>query len=247
MPRRFLLIGFLATAVGFFSPYPAVGQVIVEENVTTDTVDLFAATKSGAPQKSGIVAMGASLLLPGLGQQYLGQKGRALAYFSAEALFIFGAVFCTNNSAQVFNNAKAFAWEHANVTGGAGADDQFWKNVRYYDESDGLNQSIARGYNKEQELINRNQEKDYLASNLQWRWDDPSNRKTYGTFLDRSQAYQVAASFFIGAMVLDRLVSFVDARFAAQHQVTSSRSALLISPRYDPRNGSSGLSVAARF
>jgi hypothetical protein len=230
---------------GLFFASPAFCQVVVEESVTTDTVDLF--SKTEGPQKSAILAMAASIVLPGLGQQYLGQKERALAYFSAEALFIFGAVACNYNSHQIFNNAKAYAWEHANVAGGAGADAAFWQNMRYFDESDGLNQSISRGYNQMQELIYRDQEKDYLAPNLQWRWDDPANRKTYGTFLDKSHSYEVAASFLIGAMVLNRLVSFVDARFAAQHQVSEPRSALLISPSCDPQNGSYGIRLSAKF
>jgi len=226
-------------------PWAAFGQVTVEGGVTTDTIDLFA--KSASSGASGILAMGASLVVPGLGQQYLGQHGRALAYYSAEALFIFGAVFCNAYSKQIFNNAKAFAWDHANVTGGPGADDKFWRNVRYYDESDGLNQSISRGYNKTQELIYRDQENDYLTPNLQWRWDDPSNRLTYGAFLDKSQAYQVASSFFIGAMVLDRVVSFVDARFSAQHLTSSRLSAMHVVPRYDFQNGTSGICLNAEF
>jgi hypothetical protein len=245
MARGFVFHAMVAAGVCFLSLKPALGQVVVEESVTTDTVDLFA--KKNAPQKSGILAMTASILLPGLGQQYLGQKEKALAYFSAEALFIFGAVFCDRYSQQIFNNAKSYAWEHANVSGGTGADDNFWQNVRYYDESDGLNQSISRGYNKQQELVYRDQSHDYLTPNLQWRWDDPANRTTYGTFLDRSQKYQVAASFFIGAMVLDRLVSFVDARFSAQHQSSTQRSALLISPSVNPRNGASGISLSTEF
>jgi hypothetical protein len=240
-----MLVMGAACACGLFSVRPVSCQVVVEEDVTTDTVDLFA--KGTVPQKSGILAMGASLVLPGLGQQYLGQKGRALAYFSAEALFIFGAAYCNHNAAQIFNSAKSYAWEHTNVEGGAGADNKFWQNVRYYDESDGLNQSISRGYNKEQELINRGQDHDYLAPNLQWRWDDPANRKTFGAFLDKSNSYQIVASFFIGAMVLDRLISFVDARFMAQHQASSPRSSMHISPQYNPETGSSGFCIAAGF
>ena len=113
MARGFVFHAMVAAGVCFLSLKPALGQVVVEESVTTDTVDLFA--KKNAPQKSGILAMTASILLPGLGQQYLGQKEKALAYFSAEALFIFGAVFCDRYSQQIFNNAKSYAWEHANA------------------------------------------------------------------------------------------------------------------------------------
>jgi hypothetical protein len=249
MSRGFVNVVLLAACAAGFFARPALCQVVVEESVTTDTVDLF--TKSAAPQKSGLLAMTASAVLPGLGQQYLGHQGRALAYFSSEALFVFGAVFCTYYSRQIFNNAKAYAWEHANAVGGAGADNNFWQNVRYYDESDGMNQSISQGYNQEQELINRNQDYDYLTPNLQWRWDDPpddpAHRTAYGKLLDKSQAYQVAASFFIGAMVLNRLVSFVDARFSALHQTSAPRSALLISPSCDPQDGSYGIRLLAKF
>jgi hypothetical protein len=245
MKNRRISFAALVSCAWLFSVLPAACQVVVEEGVTTDTVDLFA--KRTTPEKSGFLAMTASLLLPGLGQQYLGQNGRALTYFSAEALFIFGVVFCNGYSHQISNNAKSFAWEHANVTGGAGADDNFWQNLRYYGESDGLNQSVSLGYNEQQELIYRDQSHDYLTPNLQWRWDDPSNMKTYGKLLDKSKAYQVAASFFIGAMVLDRLVSFVDARFSARHQTTAPRSALHITPSCDPQSGSSGVRLSAEF
>lgn len=92
-----------------------------------------------------VLAMCASIVLPGLGQQYLGDNTKALAYYSAEALFIVGAVFCSHYSRTVFDNAKAFAWDHAEAQGGAGANDQYWQNVADYDESDGYNQSLSLG------------------------------------------------------------------------------------------------------
>jgi hypothetical protein len=224
---------------------PASGQVSVEGGVSTDTIDVF--SKNTKPEKSGVLAMCASLVLPGLGQQYLGQNNRALAYFSAEALFVAGAFFCDHYSRRLTQSARAYAWEHANVTGGSGADGQFWQDVGNYDQSDGSNQSISKGYNNQQELIYRSQEHDYLTPNLQWQWDDPLNRKKYGDFLKRSTGYKVASSFFLGALVLDRLVSFVDARFSALHQSTTRLSSMHISPRYDPRDGSSGVSLSTEF
>lgn len=214
-------------------------QVVVQDDsVRTDTIDLF--TKSDVHEKSGLLAMGASLVLPGLGQQYFGQDKRALAYFSAEALFLFGAIFCDHYSRQLTTSAHSYAWLHANVTGGTGANDVFWGNVATYNESDGLNQSASSGYNQQMELINRDQSQNILVPNLQWRWDDPANRLSYDNQLNQAKAFEVASSFFIGAMVLDRLVSFVDARFSAHHQ-SSSLSTTHVFPTYDAAKQSSGL------
>jgi hypothetical protein len=220
---------------------PAGAQVVVEDGVTTDTVDLFA--KSAKPQKSGVLAMCASVLLPGLGHQYLGDNAKALAYYSAEALFIFGGIYCNHYSRTMSANAKTFAWEHAMAAGGAGADDQYWQNVASYDDS--------KGYNEEMERAYRTEEKNYLAPNLQWRWDDirgePVNRKAYGSMLKESLTYQSASTFFIGAMVLNRLVSFIDARFTAKQMETKALSSIQFVPQYDPQTGSSGISLHARF
>ena len=111
----------------------------------------------------------------------------------------------------------------------------------------GRTESVSQGYNETQELIYRNQSNDYLTPNLQWRWDDPSSMQTYGALLDKSQAYQVASSFFIGAMILDRLVSFVDARFAAQHLASARQSSVRVFPQYNMQNGASGIRVSATF
>jgi hypothetical protein len=236
--RRIPLVAAMAAALLW---WPAAGQVVVDEGVTTDTVDLFA--KSAKPQKSAVLAMCASVLLPGLGHQYLGDNAKALAYFSAEALFIFGGIYCDHYSKKLFQNAKTFAWEHALASGGAGATDQYWQNVGRYDDS--------KGYNEEMERAYRTDEKDYLDPNLQWRWDDvrgdPANRKAYGAILDKSTAYQVASSFCIGAMVLNRLVSFIDARFTAKQMETKALSSIQFIPQYDPQSGSSGISLHARF
>jgi hypothetical protein len=235
--RRVLVIS-AALVIASALCAPLVAQVVVEEGVTTDTVELFG--KSNVPEKSGVLAMGASLLFPGLGQQYLGQESKAFLYYSMEALFIFGAVYCHYNSKKVFDDAKAYASAHAAIEGGSGANDQFWQDVGQYDGSDDFNNVIL--------LDNRNLDGAYLATNLQWRWDDPANRKTtYSSYIKNSLRYDVASSFFIGAMILNRLVSFVDARFASRHQHTSLLSSLRVFPGFDPCRASSGIVIKTTF
>jgi hypothetical protein len=238
---------------------PVVAQVVVEEGVSTDTVDLF--SKSVAPQKSGILAMCASVALPGLGHQYLGDNTKALAYYSTEALFIFGAILCDHYSRRTFENAKAFAWFHAGATG-EGADDQFWQNVGRYSDSKGYNDEMDRIYRNGDEVEGEpgklvigpsriDNEKSYLTPELQWRWDDipgdPVNRKEYGRIMDQSMTFRVVSSFFIGAMVLNRLVSFIDARVTAKQMETKSLSSINFVPRYDFQTRAAGLALNCCF
>jgi hypothetical protein len=221
-----------AIAVGTSS-----AQVTVQEGVSTDTVDLFA--KSAKPHKSMALAMCASVLLPGLGHQYLGDNAKALTYYSAEALFIFGALFCNYYGRTIFDNAKAYAFDHAQAAGGAGADDQYWQNVGQYDSRDGYNQQMERIY--------RSETKDYLTPNLYWQWDDPANETPYNGMLQQSLSWQVASSFFLGAMVLNRLVALIDARFATKQLETKSLSSIQFYPLYNPVARAAGLSLKAGF
>jgi hypothetical protein len=234
--RRVLIISALVIASALCAPL--VAQVVIEEGVTTDTVELF--EKSTAPEKSGVLAMGASLLFPGLGQQYLGKESKAFLYYSMEALFIFGAAYCSYYGKKVFDDAKAYASVHAAVEGGSGANDQFWQDVGQYDASEDFNNVML--------LDKRNLDGAYLAPNLQWRWDDPVNRKTaYSSYIKASMRYEVASSFFIGAMVLNRLVSFVDARFTSRHQKSKLLSSLHVYPGFDPGRASSGIVIKTVF
>jgi hypothetical protein len=216
---------------------PAACQVTVQEGVSTDTVDLFA--KSARPHKSMALAMCASILLPGLGHQYLGDNAKALTYYSTEALFIFGALFCNYYSKTVSDNAKVYAWDHALAAGGAGADDRYWQNVGHYD---GVN-----GYNQEMERIYRSEVNDYLSPNLYWHWDDAANEGPYNNMLQQSLSWQMASSFFLGAMVLNRLVAFIDARFATKQSETKSLSSIQFLPLYNPVARAAGLTLKAGF
>jgi hypothetical protein len=237
--RRILALAACALALSWAQ---VLGQVTVEEGVSTDTVDLFA--KRTVPQKSGVLAMCASILLPGLGHQYLGDNTKALAYYSAEALFIFGGLLCDHYSKRTFEDAKVFAWAHAKATDGAGADYRFWQMVGAFDETN--------GYNEEMDRITRNPgEKNYQTPDLQWHWDDVTgtseNRTRYDDMLKRSLTFQTASTFFIGAMVLNRLVSFIDARVTAKNMETKPVSSVRFVPQYDPQTRAAGLSMNFNF
>jgi hypothetical protein len=237
---RFLCL----SAALVFSP-AIMAQVHVEEEVSSDSVDVF--SKSNESENSSALAMVANLALPGLGHYLFGEPKIALGYLTAEALFIFGAFSANQYSQELNHSARSFAFAYANVQGGAGATDFFWENVGKTMDSDGLNQSHALGYNQIMDL-NRASDKDkYLTPNLQWRWIDESYRKNYNNLIKKSQKYKVASNFFLGAMLLNRIVSFVDLRTMSRHNGKGLFSSLRFYPDYNALTGASSLVCTSEF
>ena len=226
------------------APAPSSAQVHVEEEVTTDTVDVFA--KSETPEKSAAIAICANLLLPGLGHYYLGNQKAAFGFFTAELALMFGAFTTNQYSNEIARSARSFASTYANVQGGAGADDYFWQNVGLFMDSDGLNQSRSLGYNQVQEL-NRTPQGEYLTPNLQWRWVSDDYRKKYNEFLNTSINFKVASNLFIGALMLDRLIAFIDARVAIRHNGHGIFSSLQVVPHYSSINDRRGVMFCSEF
>jgi hypothetical protein len=233
-----LIISLLAFPCGIRA------QVHVEEEVTTDTVDLF--TKSEKPEKSAAIATCADLLLPGLGHYYMGNQTAALGFFTAEIALMFGAFTTNQYSNEIALSARSFASTYANIQGGVGADDYFWQNVGLFMDSDGLNQSRSLGFNQVQEL-NRTPQAEYLTPNLQWRWVSDDYRKKYNDFLKKSINFKVASNFFIGALVLDRLIAFIDARVAIRHNGHGLFTSLKVIPQYSSINDRRGLLFCSEF
>jgi hypothetical protein len=211
-------------------------QVVTEETVVTDSVDL-SIPKEQATKSPGL-AMAATILLPGLGHQYLGKQQSAFAYFSAEALFVVGAVFCEQYSAKVFKNTRSYAWVYGMASGGPGADERYWQRVGDYLDS--------RKYNEDQEL-NRTPEAKYVAENLQWRWADESYMKDYRSMRADATTFHVASSFFLGAMVLDRIVSFIDVRASTRDRGFRKTAAVSVRPTLSGDFSTVGMRLSSSF
>ncbi len=220
-------------------------QVHVEEEVSSDSVDVF--SQNDVPEKSAALAMISNLLLPGLGHYWLGNRKAAVGYFCTEATFIFGALACNTHSKGIANSAHAFAFTNAQVRGGEGANYFFWENVGKTMDSDGLNQSRPLGYNQVMDLNRASDNDKYLSPNLQWRWIDEESRIHYNKLIKQSLRYKVASNFFLGAMLLNRIVSFIDIRVASRNNGRGLLSNLQFSSHYDPQTGASGLVCTAGF
>jgi hypothetical protein len=230
LPNAFVFLAFAMLTISF-------AQVVVEEDIVTDSVDVFYAENS-VKTLSPVLIMGQTLLLPGLGHQAIGQHNRALTYFSADLLFLLGAFFSQDQSAKLFDDAQSYAWKYAGVQGGSGANKTFWQRVGATNESE--------GYNAIQENERHPQDKIYQP-HLQWHWDDESFRLDYLQIRETATRYRVVASFCVGAMVLNRLVSFIDIRNSTRHRGVRSKISTNISPQISPDLTSFGLTISNSF
>ncbi len=218
------------------SPAALRGQVTVAPDVVTDSIDVFADSQKGGASRAAAGFF--SLVVPGLGHQYLGNNSRALAYFSAEALFICGMIFCERYSKRMFEDTRGYAWLYAGAQGGSGANDYFWQNVgRFMDRDE---------YNRIMEL-NRTPEDKYTAGNLSWRWIDEFYMDEYNGLRETATRFHVVSSFFLGAMVLNRVVAFVDIRRSTKYKGVQGHANLEFLPQYRPATGQVGLALTRDF
>ena len=177
-------------------------QVASESAFSTDSIDLFSETEG--PQKSPTLGMAASLLLPGTGHQYYERNRSALAYLTVESAALFGAFFCSRYAKKTATSAAGYAWIHSGASGTiSDADDYYWKLVGNFMDTDEYYNVLD---------LNRETDRKAIAENQTWHWDDESSQDRYNALRSTSRSYRIASSFFLGALVLNRAVAFIDMR-----------------------------------
>jgi hypothetical protein len=175
----------------------------VQGSITTDSIDLF--SNSRVERKSNKAALAASLLLPGSGHQYLGRNTSALGYISADVAAVFGFFFCTHFANKLAQDAAGFAWIHSGAQGAIkDADDYYWKLVGNFMD--------VQEYNEVIDLNRDSPDKKIIDQSRAWRWDDESSQKRFNELRTFSRRYRITASFFLGALVLDRVIAFIELR-----------------------------------
>ncbi len=197
--------------------------------VVTDSINL--AGNATRLNKSPAIAMTASLILPGSGHQYLGRNTPALIYYSIDAAAIFGYFFCSQYAKKLAVDAAGYAWIHSGAQGSVtNAEDSYWNNV-------GSFQSSA-DYNTVMDL-NRTPNQKISDPNQVWHWDDQSSQDRFNALRNSSRKFEIVGSFLIGAMVLDRIVAFIDARAYTRH--------LEMKPQFSASRNSVDLGLSGSF
>jgi hypothetical protein len=141
-----------------------------------------------------------SLLIPGWGQLSSGNKLKGYVFLGVEAALI-TAIF-TNRaySRWMEDDYKAFAVQHAGISQGNG---HLW----YVDMGNWMNNA---DYN-EQRLRDRQFEAVYNSPGEEWQWDSDDNRKDFKSMRIASDRAEQNALLLTGAVILNHLLSAVDA------------------------------------
>jgi hypothetical protein len=234
---------FIAVAI-ILSGSNLSAQVIVEEKISTDTVDVF--KKEEARIKNAPSAKWASfatILLPGAGHQIVGDYKKAMFYFATEAVLIGGIIFCERSSSRLYGDSRNFAWQHAGTESEKDPDDEYWKNIgdKNYRSSNEYNYTMN---------LNRQFEKKYLRADEYWAWEDDSYQTTYRDIRSNASRFQIIGSFLVGAMILDRIVSFIDVRVTSKRKNPDEESTglgLNIQPHYSFSSRQAGLTLCKQF
>lgn len=152
-------------------------------------------------KKSAGLAVLYSLLLPGMGEFYAGDYSLGKYLTITEGLLWGTFAGFTIYGNQQENNYKSFAESYASVKLD-GKDEQYFATI-------GLYQNIE-DYNNEK-LLNREFDQVLNPESHYWKWQSQDQRKEYRNTWSDSEAAFDKIQFVVGAMILNRVVSAINA------------------------------------
>lgn len=198
-----LLLVLLLAAVSAFSQT----VISVDENVSKNS------------DKSWLLAMGASAVLPGMGERYLGEQQFVRPFVWTDIALWFTAIGSYVIGERYISSAHNYAVRHAGLNSSS-------KNVSmlntvgdYRSRSgvDGQNSSPDMDEDYNQAMIRAGKEIDEdLSADIQWDWgssDNPETTEHIDEFKSRMRHYRVSRIVFqvsVGALLLNRVVSMLN-------------------------------------
>lgn len=186
-------------------------QVTVEDEIVTGEVSLFDVKVE--KERSLIAAMGISLALPGMGHYYVDRPRSALIYLSVDLASLFGALVFYGLADAQENNARSFAASAAGIWN-APSGEAYWRHVGAYMDAAEYNESVELSRGSANDL--------YSDPESWWRWADKEQQDKYNDLRQKARNLKVASSFFVGALVVNRIVSTVDLRVFRKKKLSSA-------------------------
>lgn len=170
-------------------------------------------------RKSAGLAVLYSMLLPGMGELYVGEYGTGKYFTIAEgALWItLGSVHWYANWLQ--NDARNYAVQHAGINQ-EGRSDQYFIDVGNFTNTYTYNQAVLR---------NRDYFKVYdPTSSYAWQWDGDASREQYRQIRVSSDEMFNNTRFIAAAIAINHLVSAINAgRLALSHNKSIDEAGLI--------------------
>lgn len=174
-----------------------------------------------------------SLLLPGLGDYQLGNRGRATMFFAAEGLIWIAYATFEVQGHEREDDYQDLAVRFAGVSR-TGHSDDFYARVREFDNSDQYEADVKMTgrneiYSQTRDLtsINAGALDDYYEANRvsdfePWRWESLDRRLQYSEVRSSSKTSYRRADYMLVAAIANRAVSAVVAYTAARSMQSSA-------------------------
>ncbi|HCI15769.1 MAG TPA: hypothetical protein DE027_02955 [Candidatus Marinimicrobia bacterium] len=145
-----------------------------------------------------------SALLPGWGQKSLNYSDRSRVFTYVESGLVLSIIGSTTYANILKKNYIAYAVAHAAVSS-SGKSHEYWVDIGNF--------STIEDYNDEH-LRNREMDDIYEVSpQWGWVWDSDSHRDFFEQKRILSDQMKQVASFGVGAMILNHMVSAIDALY----------------------------------
>ena len=144
-------------------------------------------------------AVAYSLLLPGAGQWYTGERRRGGLFLAADAIAWGTWGYLRTVGGIKKDDHRDYAAAHADIDP-EGKDDSFYRMITFYESRDRYNENRD---GLSQPVPN--------TAEWNWQWDSPASQQRYRDMRNQSNEAYNRAKFALGAVVLTRIVAAIDA------------------------------------
>ncbi len=180
--------------------------------------------------KNLFLAVGASALLPGMGELYLGEQKLVRPFVWTDLALWVTAIGSYVVGDRYVTSAQNYAVRHAGFNGGKNV--SLLNTVGSYRSRSGVfgqnsSPDMNEDYNQAMIRSGKNIDKEF-AKDIQWDWgssDNPESTEHIEEFKSRMRHFRVSRIVFqvsVGALILNRVVSMLDA--VRIYRATSSKS-----------------------
>ena len=186
-------------------------------------------------QKPLISPVVKSLVLPGWGEYSLDNQIRGRIFVLSETVLLLAILGSYSVAQRQEKEYKAYAAEHAGIDP-IGKDRQFWVDIGNYSSLFTFNEEHLRW----RDFNALYEDNDTWA----WSWDSSNNRERFENTRIASDSWRLRGSFLIGGVVLNHIVSAIDALYLSK---ISNIQETVVSPNYNPHSDIMELSLTVYF
>ena len=197
----------LAIASSVFSQQQSSFSILLLEQEIKSSASEYSSTNLNfsnyieTAKKSAGLAILYSLLLPGMGELYADGYESGKYFTIAEGVllgtYIGMSVYASNQE----DNYKAYATTNASINISS-KDDDYFATIGQYQNIDNFN---------DQKALERNFNQMYDTETFFWKWQSTEDRRAYRSMWSSSEQTYNDLRFIVGAMILNRVVSAINA------------------------------------